>query len=125
MNEVTKASVIEANSHHKSMARKAAEGDPYWVEQFDWRVREEWRGLVLAADGYLIRLRAEELWKKIHRDCTRCINDGMIEEDFDIRIFSPLVARVIERKINRHPELQLMDYKKFLNELHPTQLAMF
>ena len=130
MNDITKAAVDEAASKNKSIAQKASEGESYWIEQFHWRVKEDWWGLVLLTDGYKIRQRAERLWKKIHREHfinntnTSDPRDFYLDEDIDINYFTPLVNRIMERYINSHPELHLDDYTKYLRQIFPVQLKL-
>lgn len=131
MNDITKAAVIEASSNNKSIARKASEGETYWIEQFHWQVKEEWWGLVILTDGYHLRQRAERLWKRVHQEhFIKMQNmsdprDEYLDEDIDIHYFTPLINRILERHINNHPELQLQDYSDYLRQLHPIQIKMF
>ena len=125
MNEITKEAVKEAARRNPSMSKKAANGDTYWVTQFNYKIVNEWGNLIFGNISWKLRRRAEHIFRLERPD--------MFDEDevlkdfyFDETCFVPMVERIIQTHLSNHPELDFEeDYTDYLNTIHPKQLELF
>ena len=123
MNELTKICVYNASLEFRAEAKKAAEGHEYWTTKFHYRVQEELWSQIMNSYGVYMRHRALHLTELRH--------PGTIDEEgyptdeyWDYTCFTPMLERMLKRKVDTDPELQLNDYKKYLLQLHPVQIKM-
>jgi len=120
MNDLTRQLVAETAKKHKSLARAGG-------FQFDSKVMSAHWNYLLIEFGIDLKARALRLWEQFHPEQ---FEDGFLKThnnqvyDIEIRL-SEKVKRVMLRKIEREPELNLDNWGDYHQQIANPQMELF